>query len=283
MVNTDKRSAAENDYMLGMKYREIAEKYGVSIDTVKSWKKRHEWDRKGVHPKKEKGAPKNKGCNEESNAEASKEVQTVMQNEELSDKQKLFCVYYVRSFNATKAYQKAYGVSHETAAAIGYRQLAKDGVRKEIERLKQAKLNREFLKEEDIFQKFMDIAFADITDYVEFGRETVPVMGAFGPVVIKDEDTGEKTEITQDVNVIRFKESADVDGTLIAEVKQGKNGASIKLADKMKALEWLADHMNLATEEQKAKIAKLRKEAKKEDTDTSIVISIEGELNDYAD
>lgn len=283
MVNTDKRSAAENDYMLGMKYREIAEKYGVSIDTVKSWKKRYEWDRKGVHPKKEKGAPKNKGCNEEVNTEALKEVQTVMQNEELSDRQKLFCVYYVRSFNATKAYQKAYGVSHETAAAIGYRQLAKDGVRKEIERLKQAKLNREFLKEEDIFQKFMDIAFADITDYVEFGRETVPVMGAFGPVVIKDEDTGEKTEITQDVNVIRFKESADVDGTLIAEVKQGKNGASIKLADKMKALEWLADHMNLATEEQKAKIAKLRKEAKEEDTDTSIVISIEGELNDYAD
>lgn len=33
-----------------MKYKEIAEKYGVSLNTVKSWKKRHGWSR-------EKGAP----------------------------------------------------------------------------------------------------------------------------------------------------------------------------------------------------------------------------------
>lgn len=36
--------------MSGMKYKAIAEKYGVSLNTVKSWKKRHGWSR-------EKGAP----------------------------------------------------------------------------------------------------------------------------------------------------------------------------------------------------------------------------------
>ena len=62
-------------------------------------------------------------------------------------------------------------------------------------------------------------------------------MGAFGPVEIKDPETGEKTPLMKEVNTVRFRESAEVDGTLITEVKQGKDGASIKLADRMKALD----------------------------------------------
>lgn len=60
---------AEKDYMLGMKYKDIAEKYGVSINTVKSWKQRYNWSRKkdahkekGVHTKKKHGGqPGNRG------------------------------------------------------------------------------------------------------------------------------------------------------------------------------------------------------------------------------
>ena len=33
------------DYKEGMKYKDIADKYSVSINTVKSWKKRHNWSR----------------------------------------------------------------------------------------------------------------------------------------------------------------------------------------------------------------------------------------------
>lgn len=58
----DKRNQAEQDYLLGMKYKDIAEKYDVSINTVKSWKQRNGWSRdgteKGAH-KSAKGAPKN--------------------------------------------------------------------------------------------------------------------------------------------------------------------------------------------------------------------------------
>ena len=32
----------------------------------------------------------------------------------------------------------------------------------------------------------MDIAFADVTDYVSFGRENIQVMGAFGPVKVEN-------------------------------------------------------------------------------------------------
>ena len=54
-----------------------------------------------------------------------------------------------------------------------------------------------------------------------------------------------------------------MDGSLITEVKQGKDGASIKLADRMKALDWIAGHMDLASEEQKARIAQLRAQTDK--------------------
>ena len=34
---------AEKDYLSGMKYKDIANKFSVSINTVKSWKKRYNW------------------------------------------------------------------------------------------------------------------------------------------------------------------------------------------------------------------------------------------------
>ena len=79
-------------------------------------------------------------------------------------------------------------------------------------------------------------------------------MSAFGPV--KDPETGEN--LKKEVNSIKLNESCNVDTQIIQEVKQGKDGASIKLVDKMKALQWLADHMDIATVEQKAKIEQIR-------------------------
>lgn len=104
----------------------------------------------------------------------------------------------------------------------------------------------------------MDIAFADITDYMTFGTEEVPVMSMYGPVKMKDPETGEEKQLIKIVNTVRFKNSSEVDGTILSEVKQGRDGASIKLADRMKALQWLSDHMDLGTEEQKAKIAQIK-------------------------
>ena len=56
----DAKDLAYKDYMAGMKYKDIADKYNVSINTVKSWQKRNGWTRKADAPPK-KGAPKKKG------------------------------------------------------------------------------------------------------------------------------------------------------------------------------------------------------------------------------
>lgn len=53
-----KQEQAEKDYLSGMKYKDIAEKYDVSINTVKSWKNRYGWQRGS----KKGASPPEKGC-----------------------------------------------------------------------------------------------------------------------------------------------------------------------------------------------------------------------------
>ena len=56
---------AEQDYMAGMKYKEIAEKYGVTLNTVKSWKTRYKWSKdgkKGAHTKPDKRMQTKRGA-----------------------------------------------------------------------------------------------------------------------------------------------------------------------------------------------------------------------------
>lgn len=60
MMNRLNYELAEVDYNKGMKYKDIAEKYKVSLNTVKSWKTRYKWnrDQKGMHTKKKVCTPK---------------------------------------------------------------------------------------------------------------------------------------------------------------------------------------------------------------------------------
>ena len=268
-----KAEVARKLYEQGILLKDIAEQLDVPEGTVRSWKKRYDWDNATLQKPK---------CNVAKESARKKKVQqavaadtaSVSENPDLTDKQRLFCLYYVRYFNATKENQKAYGCSYEVAHAEGYKILAKPCVKTEIQAMKQSRLNRELLDEHDIFQKYMDIAFADITDFVQFGQEEEYVIGQFGLVQVEDPVTGKKAPLKQKVNTVRFRESDSIDGTLVTEVKNGKNGASIKLADRMKALEWLAEHMDIATEEQKARIAVLKMKSagdEPEDIDTSYV------------
>ena len=222
---------------------EIAKQLDTSPGTVRGWKSKDKWEQKinGTFQKEAERSKKQKAI--------VKEVEKIVnESDDLTDKQRLFCCHYIRCFNATKAYQKAYGASYTVAASNASKLLKKDKIKETIRQLKENRMNREMLSEDDIFQKYIDIAFADITDFVSFGRESVPVMGAFGPVQVKNET------LTKEINSIKFKESGTIDGTLITEVKQGRDGASIKLMDRMKALDWLSNHMDLATSDQKAKI-----------------------------
>ncbi|GAA3611081.1 helix-turn-helix domain-containing protein [Secundilactobacillus similis] len=55
-----KHEQAEQDYLAGMKYKDIAEKYGVSISTVKSWKARYWQDKRDTTSVKKVASKKHK-------------------------------------------------------------------------------------------------------------------------------------------------------------------------------------------------------------------------------
>lgn len=234
-------------FLEGKKLTEIATALGIPEGTVRRWKSVYRWKSE----RSDKNSERSKKNNERSDRKKSKnkiqkeqkkavayEVAEVLENPDLTDKQRLFCLHYVRCFNATKAYQQAYDCDRHTAQAIAYRMLENVGVKEEIRRLKQARLNRELLDEHDIFQRYIDIAFADITDFVEFDKSGV-----------------------------RLKSSNEVDGTLIAEVKQIRGDVSVRLPDRLQALKWLTEHLDMATEEQKARIAVLKARAGDTDED----------------
>lgn len=246
----EKYELAYEDYLAGMKQKEIAKKYDTTINTVKSWSRRYEWSKR-----KKKGAHQNKSVH--TKKECKKIAEEIVETSELDEERQLFCIYYLKYHNKVKAYQKVKpSTPYNSACVMASRWSKEPAVIEEINRLKKELYEDALLDPHDIVQKYIDIAFADINDYLEYGREEVPV-------IVKNPITGEDEILKQTVNMVKFKESAYVDGTILSEVKKGKDGASIKLSDRMKALDWLSKHMNLATEEQKAKIDLIKAQTKK--------------------
>ena len=246
----EKYELAYEDYLAGMKQKEIAKKYDTTINTVKSWSRRYEWSKR-----KKKGAHQNKSVH--TKKECKKIAEEIVETSELDEERQLFCIYYLKYHNKVKAYQKVKpNTPYNSACVMASRWSKEPAVIEEINRLKKELYEDALLDPHDIVQKYIDIAFADINDYLEYGREEVPV-------IVKNPITGEDEILKQTVNMVKFKESAYVDGTILSEVKKGKDGASIKLSDRMKALDWLSKHMNLATEEQKAKIDLIKAQTKK--------------------
>lgn len=231
----EKVNKALSLYQKGYKLVDIAKELDIPPGTVRRWKKTYNWDNsersEKENDKSERSVSKKSKENEKKKRKEkaiAEEVKEVLENTELTEKQRLFCIYYIKYFNATKAYQKAYQVDYDTANAHGYKLLSNVVIKDELQKLKQAKLNRVMLSEDDIFQKYIDIGFADITDFLEFGNEEV------------DGEFGRYTR-----SYVNIKHSFEVDGTLISEVSQGKDGVKVKLQDKMRALQWLSDRMDL--------------------------------------
>ena len=259
----EKYELAEKDYRAGMKYKDIAVKYDVSLNTVKSWKQR-KWSNKDEDASKKSVHTKQKRVHTKKEPK-----EPVVESDELTEKQRLFCIYYIKYFNATKAYQKAYECDYTTAMASGSRLLRNVKVLDEIDRIKAEQTIELKLDVRDIIQKYIDIAFADITDFVSFGSETLVAKDELGRNIIDDEGNN----ITYNVNHVDFKSSDSVDGTIISEVKKGKDGISIKLADKMKAMEMLSKYTDLLNDNQlkQLQIEKAKAEVKQltNETDSS--------------
>ncbi len=258
------------------KLKEIAAELNISEGTVRGWKNKDKWTEQfkqfnGTFQKKKRNAPKNRGTHDGKKHSPGVVGFEEIESAELTEKQRLFCLYYVKIFNATMAAIKA-GYAKDSAHVQGPRLLGNVRVKKEIKRLKGSLTEELFIDALDVLKKWIQIAFADITDYVKFGQREVQAMGAFGPIY---EGEGEnKKPVMKTINYVDFNDSTMVDGTIIKEVKQGKDGVSIKFEDKLKALDKLSEYFDLfpdkfkqKIEEEKVKLSreKLELEKRKQD------------------
>lgn len=225
-------------YESGKKLVEIAAMLGVPDGTVRRWKNTYKWGNERSECESERSARK-KLPRQQAPEDGTEET---FVNDELTGKQQLFCVYYVRTFNATQSYQKAYGCSYETAMTNGCRLLGNAKVRAEINRLKEIKRQQIVVDEDDIVELQMRIAGADMGNYVRFGEDGV-----------------------------KLAESGNVDTQLIQEVKEGKAGVSIKLSDRQKAINWLSKHFTMHPDD-KYKAEYDRKRAALDDNTADMLI-----------
>jgi len=230
------REIAFEDYKAGMSCADIAKKHDLKPATVRQWAKRH-WNNDVTK------------CDSVTSAKVTPEdipqtvenllAEAVEGNTELSPRARDFCRFFTSNKNATQAYLKAYNCSYNTAKSEGYKLLSKPRIKEELRRLQEIRDAALGLSGNDIVELHMRIAFADVTDFVEFESKAVPVTVNGIPVCVQDADTGEEVPLHKNVNEVRLKSSDKIDGNLITEVSEGREGVKIKLADRQKSLAFL--------------------------------------------
>ncbi|AYY25312.1 terminase small subunit [Bacillus cereus group sp. Bc222] len=220
---------------------EIAEDLGKSISLIRKWKSKDKWD-ENITGNITTGK---KVITKVENPKTKKKLKEILDDEELSEKERLFCLYYVKYFNGTQAALKA-GYSKDGAHVQASRLLRRERVSSYIKELKGELVENVFVEAMDVLKEYIKIAFADITNYLNFGQREI---------TIQDDDGNEVTRL---VNFVDLYEADMVDGSIITEVKQGRDGISVKLADKMKALDKLSQYFDLVPDNFKKQIEEER-------------------------
>lgn len=160
----------------------------------------------------------------------------------LTEQEELFCQHFMKTKNSTQASYKA-GYSHYNR---GYELLREARILKYLQTLHKSMCREIFIDSVDVVKMWAKIGFADMNDFVKVSAHGVSL-------------------------------KSGSDGQLISEVKEGREGVSIKLADRMKALDRLSSWLNILPEN-KVHDAKLRIMEKSlgGDEDTSLRIEIIG-------
>ena len=194
----------------------------------------------------------------------------------LSDKERIFCLEYLNNYNIKNASYKAGYTPDEGRKLIGTPKIS--NALKEYQKKREQEL---FVDGMSLIRLYVEIAFADMGDYVDFGNERVPLLDQYGNKVYDKEGR----LVTTQRNYMRLKDSTTIDCRVIQEIKEGRDGVSVKLFDKVAALDKLAKIFDLNNDaeikalELEIKKAKLQQELAKakilsdnEDKELNVVI-----------
>lgn len=259
------RNKAKEMYETGFgSLRKIAEELNVSENTIKSWKSRDKWvqplSKKGA-PKTKNVAPKNESIVAEKKAEECREnidVKHISEiideyeldeviGENLTDKQKLFCWYYARTFNVRSSALKA-GYSKHYATSKIYDLIQHEKIKFYLDEIRKKMFSKVEASAELLYERHCSIAFADTADFLNPDGSLRNLNEVDGSLVKK------VTSNVKKETVERFGVDGETTSLkIIDEVK-----TSIELEDRSKSLDFLTKFHGLdpSFEVQKQKLDK---------------------------
>lgn len=146
-------------------------------------------------------------------------VDELDENKDLTEKQKMFSLYYLQCFNATWAYQKSYHCGYDTAMTNGSKMLRNTKIRNQLTVLKKQQSADLYLDLNDIIMRYIQQANSDIKDIIDFKTvkklawseiyddagpyEDVAGHYRYAPKI--DPETGEPNKVNDDVmDTIRY-------------------------------------------------------------------------------
>lgn len=134
---------------------------------------------------------------------------------DLTDREQSFCEHYCRSFNIIMSAIKA-GYSKDSAHIVGYKIRRKYLVNRYICWLKLKATREHCIAAADIIDQYIRIGFADITDFVQIANGR-----------------------------LKLRDGVDMDGQIVTKIKQGRDGITFELADKLSALDKLERYFDV--------------------------------------
>lgn len=246
---------AKADYLAGMKYKDIAKKYGVALSTVKSWKTRNKWQRNNATKKKSMHTKVKSTRTKQKKVAPALPPPELPDSNELNDKQKTFCLYYLQRYNATWAYQQAFGGSYQSANSLGPRLLVNVSIKNYLAELKKKQSQELYATANDILLRYLKQATSDVTDVLSFRTEKhlayYKVRDKNGPyedgggnfryVPKIDPETGEQAYYYE--HLITLKDSKDIDTSNIKSIRIDKGEPVVEMEDRQKAMQILLDRL----------------------------------------
>lgn len=144
----------------------------------------------------------------------------------LGTRERLFCNEYIISYNGTDAYRKAYGERSRSKCSDNARYLLRrPEIQDYIRELQTDRNNRLQIQQDDVLREIGLVAFSRASDLVSI-----------------DDDGNVVCRPTSELDLSQL--------AAIASIRQDRNGISIKMCDKLKALELYAKVAGYITDKQ---------------------------------
>lgn len=141
-------------------------------------------------------------------------------------KQDLFCLEYLKDFNATQAAIRA-GYSKRTAYSIGHENLSKPEIQVKIKSQADRIFKAVDLEVKDVLHEVMNIAFSDINNVCDWGEQHLSLRGP-------EEMSPEHRRTIESIK--------------LNETNMGIN-MSVKMYSKMDALQFLGKYLKMLTDQ----------------------------------